>query len=240
MRFWEVDFARGTAVILMVLFNWSFALKYLNILSITDSWIFWEIFPRFIASMFIFIVGVSLVLSYNYTANFHLSYKKNIKRGLKIFGLGLLITLVTWLFIPQDFIFFGILHLIGFSVIFATPFLKFKKINLYLSLITIIAGVLLSRFSFNFSWLSWLGFIPKVFSTLDYFPVLPWFGFVLLGIYFGNTLYKHNKRKFKIQDYSNARFVKFVNFLGKNSLTIYLLHQPLLILILFILGYNTI
>ncbi|MBU4124390.1 MAG: DUF1624 domain-containing protein, partial [Nanoarchaeota archaeon] len=98
-------------------------------------------------------------------------------------------------------------------------------------------GLILQNFTFDFPWLLWLGFYPTNMVTFDYFPLLPWFGIILIGIYFGKLLYKNNKRTFKISDLSNYLNIKFVSFLGKNSLLIYLMHQPLLILILFLLGF---
>jgi uncharacterized membrane protein len=77
-----------------------------------------------------------------------------------------------------------------------------------------------------------LGFKPSQFYTVDYFPILPWFGVVLIGIFIGNTLYPFNKRRFKIKDISQLKFVKFFCFLGRKSLIIYFLHQPILLLLI--------
>lgn len=236
-RFWEVDFSRGIAIILMIVFNWSYTLRYFNIFRISGGWLYWFAFPRFIGGLFIFIMGLSLVLNYNSLKDKKSVYSNNIRRGLKIFSLGLLITLVTWIFFPREFIIFGILHLIGISIILATPFLKSKRASLVLGIAIILVGLILQNFTFDFSWLLWLGFVPSNFVTFDYFPIIPWFGVSLLGVYFGNILYKNNKRNFKIPDLSRSIFVRGVNFLGRNSLIIYLLHQPLLLLVLFILGF---
>ncbi len=185
--------------------------------------------------MFIFIAGISLVLSYNRVTK---SKKFYLKRGLKIFGLGLLITLVTFFLFPEEFIIFGILHLIGVAIIFSIPFLNLKKLNLILGLSIILIGFLLENLRFDFSWLLWLGLKPKSFITLDYFPIFPWFGVILLGIFIGNTIYKKGKRSFKIKDCSNLFLIKQISILGRNSLIIYLLHQPILFLILMLLGFS--
>lgn len=237
-RLWEVDTLRGIAIILMVIFNYSFALSYLHIFTVNGGLFYWYVFPRFIAAMFISIAGLSLTLMYSQIKNKKETHKKFFSRGLKIFSLGLLITVITYLTFPEAFIIFGILHLIGISIILGSFFLKFKKLNLLLGLIIILLGIYLENFNFNFPWLLWLGFIPKNYFTFDYFPILPWFGVTLLGIYFGNILYKNGKRNFKIKDLSNSSVVKFLSFLGRKSLTIYLLHQPLLIMILLILGFK--
>jgi uncharacterized membrane protein len=235
-RLWEVDLLRGIAIILMIIFNYSFALYYLNVYTLNGGFFYWYILPRFIGGMFIFISGLSLTLMCS--QNKKETHKKFFSRGLKIFILGILITAVTFLTFPQAFIIFGILHFIGISIILGQFFLKYKRLNLVVGLIILAVGFYLQSFSFNFPWLLWLGFIPKNFFTFDYWPLLPWFGVTLLGMFFGNSLYENGRRNFKIKDFSNATIVKFLAFLGRNSLTIYLLHQPLLIMILLALGFK--
>jgi uncharacterized membrane protein len=237
-RLWEVDSLRGIAVVLMMIFNYSFALSFLDIYTVNGGFYYWYVFPRFVGAMFVSISGLSLTLFYGRIENKKDVHKKFFFRGVKIFGLGLLITIVTFLVFPDSFIVFGVLHLIGFSIIFGQFFVKFERLNLLLGIVIIASGIYLQNFTFDFSWFLWLGFIPKNFFTLDYFPIMPWFGFSLLGISFGNILYSNIERKFKIRDFSNAFIVKVLSFLGRNSLVVYLLHQPLLMLILLILGFS--
>jgi len=239
-RFLEIDFFRGIAIILMIIFNYSFALSYLNIYSFNGGFLYWYVFPRIIGGTFIFIAGLSLTLMYNQIKNKGQVHKKFFSRGLRIFGYGILITIITFLTFPQAFVIFGILHFIGISIILGSFFLKFKKLNLFLGLLIIASGFFLQNFRFDFNWFLWLGFIPNDFYTFDYFPILPWFGVTLIGIFFGNLLYKNGKRNFKVRDISNNYLINFLSFLGRKSLTIYLIHQPLLILILLILGFRII
>jgi len=236
-RFWEIDLLRGLAIIKMIIFNYSFALIYLGIYTFKEG----LMFPGLAAAVFIFLVGLSLTISYGRVKHKKPKeiYKKYFSRGLKIFGYGILITVITFLTFPEAFVIFGILHFIGISIILGQFFLKFKKLNLLLGLLIIFLGFYLLSFRFDFSWLLWLGFVPKNLYTFDYFPILPWFGVTLMGIFFGNILYKNGKRRFKIKDLSNLFIVKFLAFLGRKSLIIYLLHQPLLILFLLILGFRT-
>jgi uncharacterized membrane protein len=185
--------------------------------------------------MFIILVGISLTLSYNRVKN-KLTKKqlqlKYLKRGLTIFGLGLLITLVTWIYLVEGFVVFGALHCIGISIILAYPFLRFHYANLILGIILIFAGIVLKTLTFDFYWLVWLGFTPTHFTTIDYFPLLPWFGVVLVGIFISNTLYPNLKRRFSLKDHSEVLFVRFLCFLGRHSLIIYLIHQPIILLII--------
>jgi uncharacterized membrane protein len=182
-------------------------------------------------------VGISLTLSFSKVKGILTKnelYKKILKRGLKIFTLGLLITLITFLILKEGFVVFGVLHCIGISIILSYPFLKFRYLNLIFGLIIISFGLILKIPTFDFYWLVWLGFRPEMFYTIDYFPLLPWFGVILIGIFLGNTFYNKHIRRYKLIDLSNNRFVGFFTFLGRNSLIIYFLHQPIILLILFL------
>jgi len=241
-RFWEIDVLRGLAILLMVIYHLIFDLTYFGIFSFNlSSGVLWW-FARAVAFIFLFLVGVSLNLSYTRTylqgqkhGNKRL-FSKYLKRGVKIFSLGLLVTLATWMFIPEDFIVFGVLHFIGIAIILEYPFLNKKYLNLVLGFIFIIAGFVLAQFTVSYPWLLWLGLKPAGFITVDYFPLLPWLGVVSLGLFTGKMLYPDYKRRFHLPDLSKNSSIEIFSFMGRNSLLIYLLHQPLLILILYLMG----
>ncbi len=240
-RFWEIDATRGIAVVLMILFNWVFALQYLAITSLDWGWLFWWLFPRAIAAMFILVAGLSFTISYCRMATSKKEtkaevYKKYLLRGGKIFSLGILATAATWIFFPQATIFFGILHFLGAAIMLA-PFLgKAGKLIPLLAAIFIAAGIFLQTFAVSFPWLLWLGVVPENFYTFDYFPLLPWLGVFMTGMFLGNKLYNGGKRAFKIRD-ANILTESF-SFLGRHSLLSYVLHQPALLLALYLLGFQ--
>lgn len=237
-RFWELDLIRGTAVVMMVLFHLAYDLSFFGIYSIDIYSGFWFYFARITASIFILLVGVSLILTaskYGRQKRGELRIKL-LKRGMRIFSLGLGITAATYILIGNGFIIFGVLHLIGLSIILSYPFLNLKRLNAALGAVIIVAGIYLQNIAFGFPWLLWLGLAPMGFYTLDYFPLLPWFGLILIGIYLGDELYKGYERIVDLPDLSSNAFVKPILLLGRNSLAIYLIHQPLIILALFILG----
>jgi len=231
-RFWEIDTARGIAIILMVVFHLFRDLKYFQVFAF-ESFGFWWVFPRIIASMFIFLVGISLSVSYSRTKN--KSFRKYLKRGLKIFSWGLIITAVTWAMVPESFIFFGILHFIGVGVIIAYPFLKKPKYNLQAGLAFVVFGWVISGFFFDFPYLMPLGFFARGIQTFDYFPLFPWFGLVLIGTWFGNLLYPDGERYLKIKNIDNTT-TRILSFMGRNSLKIYLIHQPITIGLAYLLS----
>ncbi len=230
MRFWEIDFFRGLAIVLMVIFNYTFALKFFHIYTVGGGQLFWFLFPRIVAAMFIVIAGVSLAVSYSRNKKI----SRHFLRGLKIFSLGLLITAATYVFVPKFAILFGILHLIGISIILSLPFLRFRFNSIVFALLVIVIGIDLSTLSLGFSPFFWL--VPSFFYTLDYFPLLPWFGVMLLGLFIGGKLYNNGKRRFVIRKEPNAS--KSLSFLGRHSLIIYIVHMPILVAILYLLGYS--
>lgn len=237
-RFWEIDLLRGIAIIMMIIFHILYDLNYFDICKIDLNADFFLIFFYPFGAVFLLLVGISLTLSYSRAQNTLTKKRLSLKflmRGLKIFGYGLLITLATWLYLQEGFIIFGVLHCIGLSIILSYPFLRFRVTNLVLGLVFICTGLILKMLTFDFSWFVWLGFKPIQFYTVDYYPLLPWFGVVLIGIFLGNSLYQNNKRTFNLNDYSHLIFVRFFCFLGRHSLIIYLLHQPILVCLVYLL-----
>ena len=230
MRFWEIDFVRGLAIIFMVVFNYAFALDYLHVYTVTSGWLFWWLFPRIVAGTFIILAGISAAVSYQKNKD----GKRRVRRGTIIFGWGLLITLVTFIFVPSETIWFGILHLIGLSVILSPLLIKLGKNTLVIGLAIVLIGFYIGNITISSPLLLWLGFVPYNFSALDYFPMLPWFGVFLIGLYFGGELYAKGKRRFKIR--TEPKSTRIINFLGRHSLFIYLIHQIVILFVLYSLG----
>jgi uncharacterized membrane protein len=237
-RFWEIDLLRGIAVIMLIFFHFLYDLNYFNIYKLSLYSGLFLIYVYLGGTLFFILVGISLTLSYS-RARKKLAKKelrlKYLQRGLKIFGLGLLITFATWIWPGEGFIVFGALHCIGVSIILTYPFLQFRYHNLLLGIIIISMGMILKNFTFNFYWLLWIGFTPASFYTVDYFPLLPWLGVVLIGIFVGNSIYPNYKRKFVLKDFSKYNFIHLFCFLGRHSLLIYLLHQPIIIILIYLL-----
>src|ERR671916_809206 len=239
-RFWEIDVLRGIAVLGMVLFHFSYDLAYFA--GLFDVGFFRSglglYVARFGGAAFIFLAGLSLTLSYQRAVNTRPSgwnlFRKYLGRGLWVFSFGVLITFFTWIFVPEDMIVFGILHLIGASIILAYPFLKLKLPNAVLGLGCVIVGLYLRDFDADHAYLAWLGVKPDFFM-LDYWPLFPWFGVMLLGIFAGNTLYGERGRTTPGPG-PKLPGIRPLTFLGRHSLLVYLLHQPILIATLILLG----
>lgn len=236
-RFWEIDFLRGVAIILMIIIHIYFDLYYFLGYDINRN--IWSLVGRSTAATFLLIVGISLTLSYSRIKDRKTNreiFTKYINRGLKILVLGFAITVVSFLFLEDAFVLFGILHLIGLSIIIAYPLVKFNYLNLFLGAGLITLGLYVRDLAASSNRLVWLGLRSPSYIAIDYFPLLPWFGVVLIGIFVGNILYKDYSRNFRIPDLSDNNIVKVFCFLGRKSLVIYLVHQPLLIIILYLMG----
>ena len=230
---------RGIAVVAMVLYHFSYDLAYFGLFGLgffrsgfgLDA-------GRAIGSSFIFLAGLSLTLSYR-RALAHQSperelFWKYLGRGLRIFSYGLLITFLTWIFVPEEMIVFGILHLIGASIILAYPFRELRLLNVALSVGCIVVGLYLHSFGTDHPWLAWLGIRPDFFM-LDYWPIFPWFGVVLLGVFAGNVLYGDQSKR-AAHPTPPLPAIRPLAFLGRHSLPVYLVHQPILLATLILLG----
>jgi uncharacterized membrane protein len=239
-RFWEIDAFRGIAILMMIAYHVLFDLVYFGFTSTDLDSLPVLVFLYPIGSLFLLLVGVSLTLSYNRVKQTFTKGQlrvKYLKRGCSIFGLGLLITMVTWVYPHDGFIVFGILHCIGLSILLGYVFIRSRFAAVLIGIMCIGVGVFLRVFvTVDYPWLLWVGVVPRSFYTLDYFPLLPWFGFVLLGIFLGNRLYQDTTRKFKIKDVSEFIGTKLLCFLGRHSLIIYLLHQIIIVGILYLLA----
>jgi uncharacterized membrane protein len=236
-RFWEVDFARGVAIIMVVVYHLVFDLDNFAGYPVASTSGFWGVFADVSAFAFVFLAGVSLQISgARASAAGPRRFGKFLRRGLRILGWGMLVTLVFWA-LDFGYVVFGILHLIGLSIILAHPFMKLRFFNVLFGLLFIAAGSYVSSQGFVASgaagvFLAPLGVIPEGLYMPDYRPLLPWFGVVLLGLFFGKIVYADRKRK----PSARPRLAAPVEFLGRHTLFIYLIHQPILISTLWMLG----
>lgn len=218
----------------MIAYHFSFDLDYLGIKSIfvTEGW--WRVFARSIAILFLLLVGIGLSISNaRQPARTHREY---LLRGGKILGCGMLVTAATLLVVPEAFIFFGILHLIGFSVMLAPWFFRFGWWNLFFGAISIGIGNYLNERIVTTTAFAWLGIPHYGMNTLDWFPLLPWFGVVLLGLAIGGFLYQQGKPRWQVgKNMEKNALARMLALVGRKSLVIYLVHQPILLGMLWII-----
>lgn len=241
-RFCEVDLLRGIAILSMVFYHFAFDLNYFGLVKIdVNSGIFLSL-AHLTVTLFLLLVGLSLYLSHSraeWLGQRDRFGAKLVRRSAWILSLALCITAVTYLFIGRGYIVFGVLNLIGLSLLLAYPFLRMGWKNFIVGSVLIILGWQVQGISVNHYWLLWLGLAPAGFYSLDYVPVLPWFGVVLYGVGLGGLLYPGYRRRVSQNDQltiAGYSFIKLLCYLGRNSLAVFLVHQPLLILLLILAG----
>lgn len=212
-RIWEIDFLRGLAIILMIIFHVVFDLKEFYAYKLNYSEGFWFYVGKAAASLFIFICGISA----NLTAT-------TLKNGTIVLGWGMVLTVITYLYTPALYIRFGILHLLGLSLL-VYPFIRRMRAGIMITvgLILILSGRSLSKIAVTTDWLLPFGLTSTTFASLDYYPLIPWYGLFLIGTAVGKLAYS---RKTSLLPF----LVKpgIINRLGHKSLFIYLVHQPII------------
>ncbi len=228
-RFWEVDAARGVAIIMMIVYHSTYDLDTLGGYDVQSTSGYWALFADLTAGLFLFLVGVSLALSRSRTSltGWRL-FGKYLARGSRILAYGMVLTLI-FLALGMGVVAFGILHLIGVSIILAYPFLRLRFTNLVLGALMFAAGQYIMAqdlYSQSF-WLSPFGVVPEGVVMPDYRPLLPWFGVVLIGLFFGNVVYGDGRRPAITEDKAPV-LARPLLPLGRNSLFIYLIHQPII------------
>jgi len=235
-RFWEIDALRGTAVVMMVIFHTVFSISFFDVQEVDVVHGFWRVFALATATIFILIAGVSLSVSSARARGALDGWRiawKNVRRGAGIFLVGMGITVVTWLLIRNEFIIFGVLQCIGLSIALSPIFLRFGRVNLAIGAGIMLLAPFIDRFPGPLS-LVWLGVHPPDFASLDYVPMIPWFGVFLVGMSLGTLLYPGGRRSFSAVGEERSLF-KPITFLGRHSLPIYLVHVPLILLFLALL-----
>jgi uncharacterized membrane protein len=224
-----LDAARGAAVAAMVVYHFCWDLRYFGyIVADVEGGLGWEIFARAIASTFLLIVGVSLVLS---TRN-GLDRTRFLRRLGVIGAAAATITLVTWFVFGDTFIFFGILHHIAVASVFGLIFLRLPiPIVVAAAVLCFLAPPFLAGPAFDHPALVWLGLSSTVPRSNDFVPLFPWFGVVLAGIAAARLWLRHAPKGFVLPRFAVPWSILWA---GRHSLAIYLLHQPILFGVLYL------
>lgn len=236
-RYHILDTIRGAALVNMILFHalW-------DIVNIFDHDIIWyrgaagEIWQKMICITFIVLSGFCFDLG-----------KKKIKRGVTVFLGGLAVTVVTLVFMPQDRALFGILTMLGSSmlimcllekafcrisplagaIISFAVFILTGNIDMGYIGIGSIEFVRLPSTIYSNLFTAYLGFPPRGFYSSDYFGIIPWFLLFCCGYFIYGTVKRYNVLKYFL-----GGKCAVLEWLGRHSLIVYLLHQPVVMLFL--------
>lgn len=235
-----IDELRGFCVFCMVIYHAGYDLLFI----FGQSWIstFMEITtyiePVF-AGLFILISGFSSALS-----------RDNCHRGAQLYIIALLFNIITLIFLPDNAIRFGILNLLSICMLLCGVIQKYiLKINRYIA-ITVLLLLFFLTYNVQYGFfgienifeidipqsiastydLYPIGIAAPSFVSSDYFPLLPWMFLFFAGVYLGQFAAEN-----KLPDFMYCPRLKPLSFLGKNALLIYILHQPIIYAIFYVI-----
>lgn len=216
-RVWEIDFFRGLLIIYMIFIHIMYDLQYIYNINVNYDGGILQLSRIIFSPCFIIVSGISTAFSRN-----------SFKRGLIVFLTAMGLTLVTFIADRELFIVFGILHFLGIWMMISPIFKKLPTFWIFVSCgIFVIISLLMPYVKVDHNYLAILGFYNSSFSSLDYYPLLEYGWAFLLGMGLSKLLYKEKKSIFPFTIKS-----KVVNFIGRNSLYVYVVHQPIILLLL--------
>ncbi len=235
-----IDEVRGFAILCMVVYHAVYDM--IVFLDVDIPFFFhpaMNVIRDLFVVLFVFISGAACRFS-----------RSNLKRGLLCFGLGLGMTAVTGAIVPDQVIMFGILHCLGIGMMLyplarqlldripaalGIPLLlllflaTYRLAEGYLGILPLAIELPVAWYRTN--WLFWLGLPSNSFFSADYFPLLPWLFAFFLGSYLGRWLKDGNP-----PDWIKRTHLRPLAFVGRNTIWVYLFHQPVLMGIFWLLA----
>jgi uncharacterized membrane protein len=217
-----LDALRGLAIVAMIAYHFCFDLRWFGFAQwrFEDDWR-WIAARSIILGSFLLIAGVSLALASRQPD----AGRRFLLQVARIAAAALLVSVASYLAFPQRYIWFGVLHAIALALVLARPLVGHARAAAAIGIGVIAAGVVLSHPAFDNRALGWLGFMTHKPPTEDYVPLFPWAGLVFLGVTLGEWLVRAGSRV--LAPFASAPRV--LPFLGRHSLLVYLVHQPLLV-----------
>lgn len=232
-----IDTLRGIALVAMASYHFTWDLEFFGYIEAgTATQGLWKLYARMIATSFLFLVGVSLVLAHGDG----IRWRSFAKRLAMVVAAAVVISIGTLIALPQEWIFFGILHHIALSSLLALAFprappLLAGAVALVLAALMVvntwIVPGLVGFDAFDSRWLAWTGLAEMPPRSNDFVPLFPWLAAVLAGVSVAGLLRKHGgfQRLARLQARPNL-----LTRAGQHSLAFYLIHQPVLIGLLYL------
>lgn len=223
-RIWEIDALRGLLIPGMILIHVIYDV--VNLYRFIDwpypAW--YSLFKNNYGALFVALSGLSVTLG-----------RRSVRRGLTVFAGGMCCTVVTYGMYRLGMagkgiiIYFGVLHCLGVCMML-WPLARKLPVWAMAALGAVLTGagwVLRTHIYVDMPLLLPLGFVFPGFASSDYFPLMPNFGYFLMGAAVGRVLYREKKSLLPHFPKDNA-VLRFFRFCGRHSLAIYLAHQPVL------------
>ena len=221
-----VDVARGLALVAMAGYHFTWDLAYFGVVDpLTPFTPPMRLASALIGGTFLALAGLSLALAH--AGGFR--PRGYWRRMARIGAAAALVTGATYAIAPQTPILFGILHCIFVASLLALPFLRRPLPWAALALGAVLIALPLAYASpaFNPPWLIWLGLNTQDPATLDWRPIMPWGGVVLVGFGLAQLAPRPPAWKARLAP------LRGLAFAGRRSLAVYLIHQPILIGLLY-------
>jgi uncharacterized membrane protein len=237
-RLWEIDLMRTLAIGLMVVYHSAYDVHLLAPQVTLDPFDgAWRALQVTCASTFLAVVGTSYWITDQRARSRGLSgvalWRRHARRGGVVLAAALLVSLATLLALgADDAVRFGILHLIAMAVLVVLPLtVRLGAWNVALGAAAVAVGLVLKEMDSAVPGALVLGLDPGE-TGVDWYPLLPWVGAPLIGVAIGAVLYPEGERGPWLRGLVRApRGALLAGVPGRHSLPIYLVHQPVLIVL---------
>lgn len=234
-RIWEIDALRGVAVVAMIVFHTGFDLAVYYGFDIDYLHGPWFVVGRSSAILFMFISGVSS----------HFSSRPFV-RCAQIFACAMLVTMVSIPVMGDNAIVFGILHFFAAVMLLRAIINRWVRdararnlIQLCIIPLSVVLGRLVQGIRCPLPFFIPIGIMPPGFTSYDYYPIFPWVAFFAAGALAAGLTYGAGKRPVRWNPFAKGGIgcgiFTPLCFLGRHSLAVYMIHQPLIIVVLYLL-----
>ncbi len=235
-----IDVLRGLAVAQMIAYHFIYDLGYFGWIRVAMTrdtpWIAWR---GAIVSQFLLVAGLGLALRAGgeHAPGGTPAPSSFWPRWRQVAGAALLVSAGSWLVFRERLIWFGILHFIACALLLLRRGGRLGVAGLAAGgVVALAAGLLLQAPMFDQASLSWLGFATRKPPTEDYVPLFPWLGVVALGMAAGLAWDRRGRPLPAALRRLDGRPPRLLHWLGSWPLSIYLLHQPILMGLLWLVS----
>lgn len=227
-RIQSIDYLRGLAIISVLVYHFCFDLNYFGFVKL-DFNLWWVLIFEFVTqTVFLGLVGISVFLVWQ-KKQYEDFVRFQAKRFWILIFFSVLISCLTAYVFEEEFVRFGVLHLIAFSIFILTLLVRSKLAQWISLLIFLLGSFYLWQYPvfLDGEWFVALGIHPLRFASVDYFPIFPWFLIPLIAFMTAKywvSLFQAIDNRIKF----GAKLSNGVIYLGRRTLWVYLIHQPIL------------